>query len=93
MQAGWLHEVEFLRRRYGVGIPILHSLGYRDLLNYLERGGDLMNVVERIKLTTGQYAKRQETFIRSLPGVQTVDMEAGSTANPVKANSGAREGS
>ncbi len=80
MQAGWLHEVEFLRRRYGVGIPILHSLGYRDLLNYLERGGDLMNVVERIKLTTGQYAKRQETFIRSLPGVQTVDMEAGSTA-------------
>jgi len=64
---GWLEEVRDLLGqgkdpRQWQNKPI----GYVDLAEFLERGGDLEVILEKIIQKTWQYAKRQETFFRGL---------------------------
>lgn len=72
MADGWVDEVVRLYAQYGADIPIFRAIGYRELLGAW-RDGDVNDaVIERIVLVTGQYAKRQETYLRGL----TVDWSA-----------------
>ncbi|MBN2874510.1 MAG: tRNA (adenosine(37)-N6)-dimethylallyltransferase MiaA [Spirochaetales bacterium] len=67
MAAGLEAEVAALRAAgYGPESPGMKAIGYAEFCN----GGELTTIVDAIKLHTRRYAKRQLTFMRSLPGVR-----------------------
>lgn len=77
--AGWVDEV---RRLVDAGlsrdIPAMHSLGYGEIAEALERGDSLESLVEAVTTATQRYAKRQETFFRGEVGALWIDVtEAG----------------
>lgn len=67
MQAGLLKEVEQL-------IPFrtlnaLQTVGYTELFDYFAGETSLHEAIERIKIHTRQYAKRQNTWFKKVPGM------------------------
>jgi tRNA dimethylallyltransferase len=66
--AGLPAEVEALRAAgYGPDAPGMKAIGYAE---FLHDGRSLPETIADIKLHTRHYAKRQLTFMRSLPGVR-----------------------
>ncbi|MEO0488264.1 MAG: tRNA (adenosine(37)-N6)-dimethylallyltransferase MiaA [Cyanobacteria bacterium P01_A01_bin.123] len=73
---GFLSEVESLCQRYGFDLPLLKTLGYAEMLQYLQ---DKISRAEAIALTvkhTRQFAKRQRTWFRNTLGVEWFDADA-----------------
>jgi len=72
MKEGFVDEVRALRRRYPLeaGLPSMRSVGYREAWEFVE--GDLSEkeMRERAIASTRQLAKRQMTWLRSLPGLE-----------------------
>jgi len=68
LAAGLADEVATLRKAgYGPGDPGMRAIGYAE---FLDGAQDLRAIGDAIKLHTRHYAKRQLTFMRSLPGVR-----------------------
>ncbi len=64
---GLIAEVEQLLLDFKqLGRTAAQALGYREVLDYLANDGDLDQTVERVKARTRQFARRQETWFRSL---------------------------
>ena len=64
IEMGLVAEVEYLCGKYGMGLPLLNTLGYAEIKQYL--AGEL-NLEQAIALTvthTRQFAKRQRTWFR-----------------------------
>jgi tRNA dimethylallyltransferase len=69
LAAGWLDEVRgLLDLPQPLGAQARQALGYQELLDFLARGGDIGAVAEAIRRRSRQFAKRQLTWFRSLPG-------------------------
>lgn len=65
MEAGFLEEVKGLfRMGYGPELNPMQSLGYRQLVQHVTGELDLQEAVERIRMETRRYAKRQHTWFR-----------------------------
>jgi tRNA dimethylallyltransferase len=81
--SGLVGEVEGLLAKYGtLSRTAIQAVGYREVVEELERGrgrvgeGEMwMACVERVKVRTRQFAKRQETWFRSLSECTSVTME------------------
>jgi tRNA dimethylallyltransferase len=69
--AGWVDEVCRLR---GLPRPLSreasHALGYRQINDYLDGHRSLPQTVALVQLKTRQFAKRQLTWFRALPGCE-----------------------
>jgi tRNA dimethylallyltransferase len=77
LAAGWLEEVRRLRELpQPLSREARQALGYRELLAYLETGGDWDQTVEQIRTHTRQFAKRQLTWFRHLPTLVPVPATA-----------------
>ena len=64
---GLLDEVKMLaKRNFPVGTSARQALGYKELFDYLEGRSSYPQAVEYIKQNTRNFAKRQETWFRSL---------------------------
>jgi tRNA dimethylallyltransferase len=64
---GLLDEVKMLaKRNFPVGTSARQALGYKELFDYLEGKSTYPQAVEYIKQNTRNFAKRQETWFRSL---------------------------
>jgi tRNA dimethylallyltransferase len=62
---GFVEEVRsLLANGYGKEIPAFESLGYLEIIRYLEGEFDLETVQQEIQRTTRAYAKRQMTWFR-----------------------------
>lgn len=64
IEMGLVKEVDYLCQKYGADLPLLNTLGYSEIKQYL--AGDL-NLQQAIALTvthTRQFAKRQRTWFR-----------------------------
>lgn len=64
LEMGLIKEVDYLCHKYGADLPLLNTLGYSEIKQYL--AGDL-NLEQAIALTvthTRQFAKRQRTWFR-----------------------------
>jgi len=70
MEEGWPEEV---RRLHDGGIswdaPAMTSIGYREIAGYIRGEIMLEEAVEKAKLATHQYAKRQETWFKKDPTI------------------------
>lgn len=58
-------------------MPSMRSVGYRQMIRYLQGEWDRETMIERGIIATRQLAKRQFTWLRSYPGVHWLDEEAG----------------
>lgn len=61
---GLVHEVEALVNQYGVTDTLLGTIGYKEIIGYLERQYSLSEARRMIQKKTRVYAKRQMTWFR-----------------------------
>lgn len=75
MSEGFLGEVVKLRARGDLhgGLPSMRAVGYRQLWQHLDGEFDLPEAVRRGVVATRRYAKRQLTWLRSEPDVNSFD--------------------
>jgi tRNA dimethylallyltransferase len=90
LEAGLVDELRALRSRYELTaqLPSMRAVGYRQAWRYLEGEIDATELRETGIAATRQLAKRQLTWLRSLPGLAAAaELEAalGSEAKPIRA--------
>jgi tRNA dimethylallyltransferase len=75
LAAGLVDEVESLRGTYALesSMPSMRCVGYRQAWEYLEGTIDKAALREKGIVATRQLAKRQLTWLRSLPGIEALD--------------------
>ncbi len=82
---GWVDEV---RRLLAQGVapdaPAMNSLGYGVIADAIRCGVDPDNTAGPVITLTQQYAKRQETFWRSIPDAHWIDASAPETETQAK---------
>jgi tRNA dimethylallyltransferase len=66
---GWLAEIKTIQAKYGKELPLLKTLGYAEISNYLADRLDLETAKQQIITHTCQFAKRQRTWFRSANNV------------------------
>jgi tRNA dimethylallyltransferase len=71
---GWVDEVRRLRRLpRPLSREASQALGYREIAHHLDGKQSLADTVAEVQLRTRQFAKRQLTWFRSLPGCEFCD--------------------
>jgi tRNA dimethylallyltransferase len=82
LAAGWLDEARRLRER-PLGKEASQALGYRELIGFLDGTRGWAETIARIKTRTRQFAKRQLTWFRGLPGCERCPADQPGTADRV----------
>ena len=72
--AGWVEEVRQLKSAGPLGRTASQAVGYRQILEFLDAGGDLPQLVRDVQTTTRRFAKRQRTWFRSLGECRPIPM-------------------
>jgi tRNA dimethylallyltransferase len=73
LAAGWEIEVKNLIAKYSWDLPLLDTLGYREIKRYLQGEFTLDETIAEIVLRTKQFAKRQRTWFRSESAIEWFD--------------------
>jgi tRNA dimethylallyltransferase len=84
--AGWVDEVRgLLERGYSPKLPALSSLGYSELVQYLDSKLALDEAIQRIKFRTHRFARQQYAWFRLRdPRIHWFDATARNYADAVK---------
>ncbi|PMB08314.1 tRNA (adenosine(37)-N6)-dimethylallyltransferase MiaA [Fischerella thermalis CCMEE 5328] len=72
---GLVAEVDYLCHKYGADLPLLNTLGYQEIKQYLAGDISLDKAKELTILHTRQFAKRQRTWFRASPQIEWFDAE------------------
>ncbi len=75
LQMGLVTEVKTLIEKYGWELPLLNTLGYQEIKDYLAGKTDLATATELIIRHTRQFAKRQRTWFGAVPEIEWFDSE------------------
>jgi tRNA dimethylallyltransferase len=76
LTAGWVEEVRALRQLpRPLSREACQAVGYKELLAFLNGESPLDDTIARIQTRTRNFAKRQLTWFRRLPELQTVSKE------------------
>ncbi len=73
IELGLVEEVTKLCNKYGSDLPLLNTLGYAEIKQYLAGDLDLKSAIADIVLHTRQFAKRQRTWFRKIPDINWFD--------------------
>jgi tRNA dimethylallyltransferase len=73
---GFVEEVEYLCQKYGKDLPLLNTLGYQEIKQYLAGDISLNEAKELTVLHTRQFAKRQRTWFRKDSQIEWFDTES-----------------
>ena len=76
VEVGLVEEVKFLCEKYGEDLPLLDTLGYGEIKQYLVGDISLAEAIEATVLHTRQFAKRQRTWFRGYPEIEWFDGDA-----------------
>jgi len=74
LESGWIAEVEYLCKKYGCDLPLLNTLGYQEMKQYLAGDIKIEEAKELTILHTRQFAKRQRTWFRAYPEIEWFDV-------------------
>lgn len=72
---GLVAEVEYLCQKYGADLPLLNTLGYQEIKQYLADEISLESAKELTVLHTQQFAKRQRTWFKAYPQIEWFDAD------------------
>jgi tRNA dimethylallyltransferase len=75
LATGWAEEVKMLCQKYGSDLPLLDTLGYQEMKQYLQGDLTLTEAKDLIVLHTRQFAKRQRTWFRAYPEIEWFDAD------------------
>lgn len=75
-EQGLIEEVERLVARYGADLPLLNTLGYAEVRQYLRGEIKQAEAARLTTLHTRQFAKRQRTWFRANPAIEWFDSQA-----------------
>ena len=75
LAAGWEAEVKALCEKYGSDLPLLNTLGYQEMKQYLVGDISLWEAKDLTVLHTRQFAKRQRTWFRMYPEIEWFDAD------------------
>lgn len=75
IEMGFVAEVEQLCDRYGKDLPLLQTLGYQEITQYLAGDISLETAKDLTVLHTRQFAKRQRTWFRAYPEIKWFDAD------------------
>lgn len=67
---GWIEEVQWLQAKYGKDFPLLQTLGYKEMQQYLAGQFSQSEAMAQTVLHTRQFAKRQRTWFRADPQIE-----------------------
>ncbi|SHI73987.1 tRNA dimethylallyltransferase [Malonomonas rubra DSM 5091] len=73
LDAGLVAETRAIIERYSAQLKALQTLGYREVVRYLDVPGSEELMLEEIRTSTRQYAKRQLTWFRKESQIIWVD--------------------
>jgi tRNA dimethylallyltransferase len=73
IEQGWVEEVKQIIQGYGPDLPLLKTLGYAELSQYLKGDWGLEEAIAAIVLHTRQFAKRQRTWFRADSSIHWFD--------------------
>ncbi len=76
VEVGLVEEVKFLCEKYGAELPLLDTLGYAEMKQYLAGDISLIEAIDATVLNTRQFAKRQRTWFRGYPEIEWFDADA-----------------
>lgn len=76
VEVGLVEEVKFLCEKYGAELPLLDTLGYAEMKQYLAGDMSLTEAIDATVLHTRQFAKRQRTWFRAYPEIEWFDANA-----------------
>ena len=63
-EAGLLEEVRSVNEKYKISSTAIQGLGYKEVIEYIEGKVSYEEMVEKLKMETRRYAKRQLTWFR-----------------------------
>ncbi len=75
MELGLVNEVENLAKKYGNDLPLLNTLGYQEINQYLQGKISLNTAKDLTILHTRQFAKRQRTWFRAYSEIEWFDAD------------------
>ena len=70
IELGWEDEVRYLGGKYGWDLPLLKTLGYAQMREYLEGEISLTETIDLTTIATRQFAKRQRTWFKAIPEIE-----------------------
>ena len=70
VEMGFVKEVKSLMALYGEKLPLLQTLGYQEMIQYLLGKISLDEAIALTVLHTRQFAKRQRTWFRAIPEIE-----------------------
>lgn len=73
LKAGLIEEIKKLIKKYGLGLISMDSIGYQEIIPYLQNKITLKQAEELIKIHTRQYAKRQMTWFKRDKRIQWIE--------------------
>lgn len=76
LDLGFVAEVEALCQTYGEDLPLLNTLGYAEIRQYLAGDVSLAEAQRLTVLHTRQFAKRQRTWFRGCPEIEWFEAES-----------------
>jgi tRNA dimethylallyltransferase len=76
IEAGLVAETHQLMQKYGIDLPLLNTLGYAEIKQYLQGEISLTEAEELIVIHTRQFAKRQRTWFRRNYNIKWFDSDS-----------------
>ena len=73
---GFVEEVDRLCQKYGVDLPLLNTLGYQEIRQFLSGEISLTEAQSRVVLHTRQFAKQQRTWFHADRSIEWFDADA-----------------
>jgi tRNA dimethylallyltransferase len=78
IEEGLIDEVKFIINKYGEDLPLLKTINYKEIREYLLGNINLENTIELMKKNTRNFAKRQLTWFRNTPNINIFSLKENS---------------
>ena len=74
IEKGLIDEVSSLYEKYGESLlTSMQAIGYKEVVEFLKGNCTKEEMIEKIKMETRRYAKRQLTWFRKIENIQWLD--------------------
>lgn len=70
---GLIDEVKRIREKYNFSKTALQGLGYKEVIEYLDGNATFDEMIEKIKMQSRRYAKRQVTWFKKTKNIKWID--------------------